>query len=57
MFDDGQNGDGLPKDGVYGAILPVGSQSIQYYIYAENGEAAMFAPEKAEHETFVFPSK
>ncbi len=57
MFDDGQHGDGQLKDGVYGAMLPAGSQSVQYYIYAENAEAAMFAPEKAEHETFIYQMK
>lgn len=57
MSDDGQHGDGRPKDGVYGAILTAGSHSIHYYIYAENAEAAMFAPERAEHETFTFPMK
>ncbi|MBI1228440.1 MAG: hypothetical protein GC192_24610 [Bacteroidetes bacterium] len=55
MFDDGQHADGQPKDGVYGVELPAGNNPIQYYIYAENAEAVMFAPERAEHEIFSFP--
>jgi hypothetical protein len=57
LYDDGQHGDGQLKDGIYGAILPAGGEAIQYYIYAENAEAAMFAPERAAHEAFNFPIK
>lgn len=50
MFDDGNNGDGVPGDGIYGAQLNVGASDIQYYIYADNANAGKFSPARAEHE-------
>ncbi|MBM3919181.1 MAG: T9SS type A sorting domain-containing protein [Sphingomonadales bacterium] len=50
MFDDGLNGDGAPGDGVYGTTVAVSSPEIHYYIYAENNNAGMFSPQRAEHE-------
>ena len=52
MFDDGNHGDGLVGDNVYGAEIPVNAAYIQYYIYAENDNAGMFSPERAEHEFY-----
>jgi len=52
MYDDGNHNDGAAGDGVYGVEISVGSTDIQYYIYAENNNAGMFAPERAEHEFF-----
>ncbi|MBN2505696.1 MAG: lamin tail domain-containing protein [Verrucomicrobia bacterium] len=36
MFDDGQNGDGLAGDGVYGAVLPAAAAGtiVEYYVSA-----------------------
>ncbi|MFM7217103.1 MAG: CotH kinase family protein [Bacteroidota bacterium] len=52
MFDDGQHGDGAAGDNVFGTYLPVNSLRVQYYIYAENGSAGAFSPERAEHEFY-----
>lgn len=52
MFDDGQHNDGASGDNVYGASFVVTSSSMQYYVYAENGSAGVFSPERAEHEFF-----
>jgi len=50
MFDDGNNGDGSAGDGVYGATINVDARDVQYYIYAENNDAGIFSPERAEKE-------
>ncbi len=53
MYDDGKHGDGTSGDGVFGAFLPLGSSEMQYYIFAENKQAAMFSPERAAHEFYT----
>jgi hypothetical protein len=53
MFDDGAHGDGAAGDGVYGANIPVNSSLIHYYIYAENSNAGMFSPERAEYNYYT----
>ena len=50
MFDDGNNGDGSAGDGIYGATINVDARDIQYYVYAENTDAGIFSPERAEKE-------
>ena len=50
MFDDGNHGDGVAGDGVFGATIDVDARDVQYYIYAENSDAGLFSPERAEHE-------
>jgi hypothetical protein len=50
MFDDGNHGDGTSGDGVYGATINVDARDVQYYIYAENNDAGIFSPERAEKE-------
>lgn len=50
MQDDGQNNDGAAGDGTYGVSINVEALDIQYYIYAENQEAGIFSPQRAEHE-------
>ncbi len=52
MLDDGQHGDGTANDGVWGASFTMSETKADYYIYAENATAGMFAPERAEHEFF-----
>ncbi len=52
MFDDGNHGDGAAGDGVFGAEVNAGISGLQYYVYAENSEAGMFAPEHAEYEFY-----
>jgi spore coat protein CotH len=50
MYDDGLHNDGTSGDGVYGAFVMMTSDSLQYYIYAENENAGVFSPARAEHE-------
>jgi len=53
MYDDGAHGDGGAGDGTYGAQITVSVGDINYYIYAENTDDGIFAPEKAEYEYYV----
>jgi hypothetical protein len=55
MFDDGNHGDGTSGDGVYGATINVDARDVQYYIYAENNDAGIFSPERAEKEFHQIP--
>ena len=50
MMDDGLHEDGAAGDGVYGAQVTLSGDSIQFYFYAENNEAGIFSPARAEHE-------
>lgn len=54
MYDDGAHGDGVAGDGTYGAAMPGTSALMQYYIYAENANAGMFSPERAEYEFYDY---
>lgn len=53
MFDDGLHGDGAAADNVFGVEIPVNSSYVQYYIYAENNNAGIFSPERAEYEYYT----
>ena len=55
MFDDGINDDGIAGNGIYGTILDVDARDVQYYIYAENNDAGIFSPERAEKEFYQLP--
>jgi len=55
MLDDGQHGDGTAGDGVYGATINVDARDVQYYFYAENSDAGVFSPERAEKEFHQLP--
>ena len=55
MFDDGLHNDGAAGDQVYGLSFTMGSDYAQYYVYAENGSAGLFAPARAEHEFYGLP--
>jgi len=50
MYDDGAHNDGLAGDHLYGANFPVNGLTIEYYIYADNNNAGLFSPARAEHE-------
>lgn len=50
MYDDGLHNDGSNGDNIYGTSLNMLSAEMQYYIYAENDNAGMFSPQRAEHE-------
>lgn len=52
MLDDGSHQDGSTGDGTYGVSITANSSMLQYYIYAENGYAAAFMPEGAEHDVY-----
>ncbi len=55
MFDDGNHNDGQANDGIYGVSIDVDALDVQYYIYAENNDAGIFSPERAEHEFHFLP--
>ena len=50
MFDDGLHHDGAANDGTFGVGIKAVSALIEYYIWAENANAGIFSPERAEHE-------
>lgn len=52
MLDDGSQMDGAAGDGVYGGFLIVPAMGAQYYIFAENADAAKFSPVRAEYEFY-----
>ena len=52
LFDDGLHQDGVANDKIFGASLVQTDAQIQYYIYAENTDAGMFSPARAEHEFY-----
>jgi hypothetical protein len=52
MFDDGLHHDGGAGDGIFGASIICSSTQMDYYIYAENSNAGIFLPARAEHEFF-----
>lgn len=52
MYDDGNHNDGLSGDDIYGTSLSMLAAEGQYYIYAENDDAGMFSPQRAEHEFY-----
>jgi hypothetical protein len=51
MLDDGLNGDAASGDGIYTATIPftTSNDHIKYYIEAENANAMMLSPERAEY--------
>ena len=53
MFDDGAHGDSIAGDGIFGMNLTVNSPEIQYYFYAENNNAGIFLPQRAENEYYT----
>ena len=55
MFDDGNHGDGVSGDGVFGATISVDARDVQYYFYAENTSAGIFSPQRAEKEFYQLP--
>jgi hypothetical protein len=55
MYDDGMHGDGTSGDGVFGATIVVDARDVQYYFYAENTDAGIFSPERAEKEFYQLP--
>jgi len=56
LFDDGAHNDGAAGDGVYGAAVSSLGYNMEYYVYAENNDAGIFSPERAEHEFYTISS-
>lgn len=56
MFDDGNHHDGNAGDLVFGNSIFLNSDFANYYIYAENGQAGSFSPERAEYEYYLLKS-
>ncbi len=52
LFDDGKHNDAQASDGIFGQSFTVSSLSTQYFIYAENTEAGVFSPARAQHEFY-----
>ena len=50
LFDDGLHKDGAANDGTFGIGFKLVNPSMEYYIWAENGNAGIFSPERAEKE-------
>ena len=53
MYDDGLHNDGAASDNIFGAIFTMTASTAQYYVYAENNNAGMFEPQRAEHEFYT----
>ncbi len=50
MYDDGAHNDGVAGDHIYGVNVTMNCSQMQYYFYAENADAGLFSPQRAEHE-------
>jgi len=50
MYDDGAHNDGAAGDHIYGVDVTLNCSQMQYYFYAENANAGLFSPQRAEHE-------
>ena len=55
MYDDGAHNDGSAGDNIFGATISTLASDIEYYIYAENTDAGIFSPVRAEHEFYTLP--
>lgn len=53
LFDDGAHQDGAANDQIFGNQLTINSASVQYYIVAENSNAAIFLPSNAAYQYFT----
>ena len=57
MNDDGMHNDGIEGDGIFGLEINTHKTDIQYFVYAENKEAGLFSPQRAQHEFFTLKVK
>jgi len=53
LYDDGDHNDGASGDHVYGAAVALNGVTMEYYIYADNSNAGVFSPQRAEHEYYT----
>lgn len=56
MYDDGLHNDGASGDNVFAANVIMSGSLMEYYIYAENNNAGIFSPQRAEHEFYTLQS-
>jgi len=58
MLDDGLNGDVMAGDGVFTTLLPFqgSGNEVKFYIRAENNDALILNPQRAEYEFYVYSS-
>ena len=56
MLDDGLNGDLMASDGIFTTVLPFqgSGNDVKFYIRAENNDALMLNPERAEYEFYIY---
>ena len=57
MYDDGNHNDGNANDGVYGVVVSNCSNSIDYYLYADNSDIGVFSPKNAAYEFYNIKTK
>jgi hypothetical protein len=57
MLDDGLHGDGAANDGNFGSTINITSGKTEYYFYAENNQAGIFSPQRAELEFYTLFTK
>ncbi|WP_430401868.1 CotH kinase family protein [Fluviicola sp.] len=55
LYDDGLHTDGISGDGIFGGDVAITSAYTEYYVYAENTNAGIFFPARAEHEFYTLP--
>jgi hypothetical protein len=55
MYDDGTHGDSIAGDANFTTTVQVSAGNLEYYVYAENGEAGVFHPARAEREFLTLP--
>jgi hypothetical protein len=55
LYDDGLHSDGTTGDGIFGGDFSITSAYTEYYVYAENTNAGIFFPSRAEHEFYRLP--
>ena len=52
MYDDGNHNDANANDGIYGVVINNCSNSIDYYLYADNSNEGVFSPKRAAYEFY-----
>ena len=52
MYDDGAHNDNMSGDGIFGCEISNCSNSIEYYLYADNDSAGVFSPKRAAYEYY-----
>jgi len=53
MYDDGNHNDGTSGDGIYGCKISNCSNSLDYYLYADNDSAGVFSPVRAAYQYYT----